>query len=204
MKSQSLVKGKKIELEANSYYSNESGVFVTHYYYPEEFIKITNRNGEMKVYFPETKEVSLQQNYFFSSENELLHFFVNNLTEDLGLRNAGFTLMDSRYDGPYLVTSWAAPPEIPGILIIDIVYEDMRPIYSEYLNKDGKTIKKIYYSDYYYGSSFVLPRNITEIDFPSKNDSIVKRILYSNILLNKEVSSEYLNFTIPADAKIID
>ncbi|HRY98456.1 MAG TPA: hypothetical protein P5550_05290 [Bacteroidales bacterium] len=203
MKNQSLARGKKVIQEANCYYSNESGTFVTHYIYPKEMVKITNRKGEMKVYFPKTNEVSLYQDFFFSSENELLHYFVNNLTEDLGLKKAGFSMSGTRKEDGLLITTWTPPPGIEWLKAVEVVYENLLPIYSGYIAPNGKTIKKVYYSEYYNGNGFTLPTNVTEISFPSEKDSVIKRTLYYDIKLNKEVNPTWLNYSIPANAKIL-
>jgi outer membrane lipoprotein-sorting protein len=204
MTSQSLSEGKKYVQQANCYFNNESGVFTIHYYEPNHFVKITNRKGEMKLYFPELNQVSIKQDFYFSSENELLYYFVNNFTDDLGLRKEGFNLTKSWYEGEYLITLWAAPPELPGIHSIKMVFEEMKPIYSVYTDIEGNILKKIYYSDYYETYDFVLPANITEISYPADQDSVIRRILYSDIKLNKEVDPAFLNFTIPPDAKTMD
>ncbi|MCD4666049.1 MAG: hypothetical protein K8R68_12330 [Bacteroidales bacterium] len=203
MTSQSYINGKKYVQEATCYYSNETGIFVSQYKNPNEFVKITNRNGEMKIYFPESNQVSIKQDFYFSSENELLHYFVNNLTDDLGLIKEGFVLSETRYDEDFFITSWLAPSELLSVKNIEIVYEDMLPIFSKYIDNEEKTIKKIYYSNYYDGTDFMLPLNITEISFTPENDSTIRRTLYSDVRVNEDVNSNFLNFTIPQDATII-
>ena len=201
-KSQILKAGKKQTAHADIYYAPESGTFVSHYFEPKEFVKITNRKGEMKIYFPEQNKVSIKQDYYFSSENELLYYFVNNFTEDLGLKKEGFEMTDTHYDEQYLVTTWTSPASMKLVEKVEIVFENMVPIYSAYYSTKNEIIRKIYYSDYYRGFSFMLPKKITEITYTSENDSTIKRTIFSNIRQNDEVDPYYLNFEIPEDAKI--
>jgi hypothetical protein len=202
-KSQVLKDGIKQTIEADCYYSATKGVFVSHYYEPKEFIKKTNRKGEMQIYFPEDNKVSIRQDFYFSSENELLHYFVNNLIEDLGLRKEGFELTNTQYEEKYLVTTWSAPPDIKAVRKVEIVFENMRPIYSAYFNNSNEIIRKIYYSQYFTGINFVLPKKITEISYNSPTDSIIRRTIFSDIKQNNQVNTYYLNYEIPDDAKII-
>ena len=201
-KTQVLKDGKKQTIEANCYYSAEKGTFVSHYLHPKEFIKFTNRQGELKIYFPEDNRVSIQQDFYFSSENELLHYFVNNLIDDLGLKKEGFRMSDSRYDGGYLVTTWSPPSDMKVVSKVEIVFEDMIPIYSAYFGKDNHIIRKIYYSDYYQDNRLILPRRITEITYVAENDSTIRRTLYSDIRQDGAVNTKYLDYKIPDNAKI--
>lgn len=200
----SLKNGKKVNIEADIFYMPETGKYVSHHLYPEEFIKITNRVGEMKVYFVEDNEVALRQDFYFSSENELLHYFVNNLTDDLGLRKEGFALHNTYNDEEYLVTIWKAPPTIKVVNAVKIVFMDELPVYAEYINQGDQVIRKIYYSGYKYFEQFVIPQRITEITFANENDSTIKRTLYSDFKINNQVDTYYLNFQIPDDAKVIE
>ena len=201
-KSQVLKDGKKQTVLADCYYSAEEGTFVAHYLEPMEFVKITNRQGEMKIYFPKTNKVNVQQDFYFSSENELLHYFVNNRIDDLGLRKEGFRMSDSRYDENYLVTTWLPPDGMKVISKVELVFENMIPIYAAYFGKDGKIIRKIYYSDYYKDHRLLLPKRITEITFTSEKDSTIKRTIFSDIRQNGAVDNDYMNFKIPDDAQI--
>ena len=201
-KSQVLKDGKKQTIKANCYYSTEKGIFVAHYLQPKEFIKKTNRKGELKIYFPEKNKVTVKQDFYFSSQNELLHYFVNNFIDDLGLKKQGFTMSDTRYDDGYLVTTWGAPENMKSISKVEIVFENMRPIYSAYFNEKNKILRKIYYSNYYTSNHFILPKKITEITYTSQQDSTIKRTIYSEIKEDDQVNSYYLDYKIPEDATI--
>jgi len=204
LKMQALQKGEKLTIDADYYYNPDKGILVTHHLFPTEFVKITNRKGEMKLYFPQKNELSISQDSHFSSTNELLYYFVNNLIDDLGLQKEGFTLSDSRYEDDYLISTWSAPETLPLISKVEIVFENMMPIYSAYYTDDESIIKKIYYSDYYIGTEFMLPQKITEINFNSQNDSTIRRMIYSDIKINNEDDDYFLNYKIPEDAKVVN
>ncbi len=204
MTTQALKDGKKFTHKADCYYSPEKGIYVTHHYKPEEFIKKTNRDGEMTIYYPEENKVTIQQDFYFSSENELLHYFINNLTEDLGLRKEGFEMTETKYEGAHMITKWKSPAEMKIVEEVELVFKDMAPVFSAYINSKGDTLRKIYYSDYYQTTEFMLPRRITEISYQNENDSTVRRTIYSDIKLNDEVNPHYLNFEIPENAKVVE
>ncbi len=200
---QVLNRGGKVNYESDYYFDKDNGIFVSHSFYPKESIKITNKTGEMKIYFPEKNEVTIRQSSVFSSDNELLYYFINNRTEDLGLSREGFVLTNTRYDEGYMITEWTAPAEMKSIKKIEFVFENFLPVYACYYTPTGNVVKKIYYDDYYLGSSFNLPRLITEISYSGKNDSIIRRSRYSDIKIGNAVNDHYFNFKIPENAKII-
>jgi len=200
---QVLHKGNKSIFKCDIYYNKEKDAIVTHHYYPVEFVKMSNRFGEMKMYFPESNTVTLQQNQTLSTTNELLYYFVNNDLSDLGLSKEGFSLVQTSNENGMIVTTWQAPEHLTTVNQIKIVFKDMRPVYSEYLNQKGDILKKIYYSKYSDLKTFSLPLRITEISFESKADSTIRLSVFTNVRTNDFQENNYFNFTIPEDAKII-
>jgi len=200
---QVLNKGIKSVFKCDIFYNKEKDAIVTHHYYPVEFVKMSNRYGEMKMYFPETNTVTLQQNQTLSTTNELLYYFVNNDISDLGLSKEGFTLVKTSNENGMMVTTWQAPENLLVVDQIRIVFKDRRPVYSEYINLKGDIIKKIYYGKYADLKTFSLPLRITEISFESKEDSTIRLSVFTNLRTNDFQENNYFNFTIPDDAKII-
>lgn len=200
---QVLSKGSKSVFKCDIFYNKEKDAIVTHHFYPVEFVKMSNRFGEMKMYFPETNTVTIQQNQTLSTTNELLYYFVNNDLSDLGLSKEGFSLVKTTNENGMMVTTWQAPAHLPVVNQIRIVFKDMRPIYSEYINIKGDIIKKIYYGNYADLKTFSLPLRITEISFESKEDSTIKLSVFTNLRTRDFQENNYFNFTIPDDAKII-
>ena len=99
-----------------------------------------------------------------------------------------------------MIVTWESPINITTVKEVDIVYENMVPIYCEYRDIKNEVIRKTYYYEYYHGSFFNLPQKITEISYTSSNDSIIKRTSISNIKLGSEIDERLFKFDIPADA----
>jgi hypothetical protein len=199
---QTLQKGSKSIFKCDIYYNKEMDAVVTHHYYPAEFVKISNRSGELKIYFPATNTVTVQQNQSYSTTNELLYYFVNNKATDLGLAKEGFKLIKTGSEEGLMVTTWQAPVTLKVINKIKIVFKDMLPVYAEYQAPSGTIMKKIYYSNYTDFRTFRMPLRITEISFESKADSTIRLSVFSNVRTKDFPENNYFNFIIPDDAKI--
>jgi hypothetical protein len=199
---QVLSKGSKSIFKCDIYYNKEKDAIVTHHYYPAEFVKLSNRLGEMKIYFPGTNTVKIQQDQSLSATNELLYYFVNNKQTDLGLSKEGFKLVSSTREEGMMVTIWQAPVSLKVIDHIKIVFNEMLPVYAEYLGLDGAIKKKIYYGNYADYKSFRMPLRITEISFESKSDSTIRLSVFSNVRTKDFPENNYFNFKIPDDARI--
>jgi hypothetical protein len=199
---QVLSRGSKSIFKCDIFYNKDKDVVVTHHYYPAEFVKISNRMGEMKIYFPETNTVTIQQSPTLSTTNELLYYFINNKITDLGLAKEGFKLVKTTREGDLIVTIWQAPVSLKVISQIKIVFREMLPIYAVYLGLDGNIMKKIYYSRYSDFKSFSLPLRITEISFENKSDSTIRLSVFSNVRTSDFTDDNYFNFKIPDDAKV--
>lgn len=199
---QVLNKGTKSIFRCDIYYNKEKDEIVTHHFYPAEFIMMSNRFGEMKIYFPRTNSVTIEQNQSLSTTNELLYYFVNNKLADLGLVKEGFKLVNTTREEDVVVTIWQAPVSLKVVSTIKIVFKESLPVYAEYLRSDGVISKKIYYSRYSDFKTFTLPLRITEINFEGKSDSTIRLSVFSNIRTSGFQDDKYFNFQIPDDAKI--
>ncbi len=199
---QVLSKGSKSIFKCDIYYNKDKDAVVTHHYYPVEFVKMSNRFGEMKIYFPKTNSVTIQQNQSLSITNELLYYFINNKLADLGLSKEGFKLVSTTHEEGLIVTTWQAPASLKVIYQAKIVFNDMLPVYAEYNRMDGMILKKIYYSRYTDFKSFMMPLRITEITFNNKSDSTISLSVFSNVRTSDFPGKNYFNFKIPDDAKI--
>jgi hypothetical protein len=199
---QVLSNGKKSVFRCDIYYNKELDAVVTHHSYPAEFVKMSNRFGELKIYFPKTNTVTIEQDESLSTTNELLYYFVNNKQTDMGLTKEGFRLVKTSREEDMLITIWQAPVSLKVIDRIKIVFRETLPIYAEYLRTDGSIIKKIYYSRYSDFKTFRIPLRITEISFESKTDSTIKLSVFSDVRTSDFSDDRYFNFKIPDDAKI--
>jgi hypothetical protein len=201
---QVLDKGSKSIFRCDIYYNKEKDAVITHHTYPTEFIKMSNRFGELKIYFPETNSVTIEQGQSFATTNELLYYFVNNKLTDMGLVSEGFKLTSTTREEDMIVTIWQSPLSLKVISQIKVVYRNMLPIYAEYIGKNGLISKKIYYGQYSDFKTFRLPLRITEISFVSKTDSTIRLSVFSNVRTTDFPDDNYFNFKIPDDAKITE
>jgi hypothetical protein len=201
---QVLSKGSKSIFRSDIYYDKEKDVVVVHHTYPADFVKISNRFGEMKIYFPSTNSVTIKQSDSFSTTNDLLYYFVNNLVNDLGLSKEGFILASTSRENDITFTEWQAPSSIKVVSRIKMAFKDFVPVYAEYIGTKGKIVKKIYYGRYSDFQTFRLPMRITEVTFESKKDSTIRLSVFTNVKTNDFPAKNYFDFKVPDDAKITD
>ena len=183
---------------------NANGRMVVRYLHPEEYYMVTNTFGEARIYRPKANEVMVINDSFLSSESELIYYFLTNKIEDLGLRDLGFSLSSTRSEGNKIVRTFTPSDNNSNFSKIEMVHENHLPVYCAYFDTKSRIVQKIYYSDYQMLSFTVFPKRITEITYIAANDSIVSRKLYSNIKVGRDAISQYFDFSIPSDAKIVD
>ncbi len=199
---QKAFQGRKVVVNADVYYFLDRKEVLTHFTYPDDFIQVSNILGETKLYFPKTNEVRLQQNPLFSANTDVLFLFFTQNMSELGLKNLGFTLKSTRFDGNLMITRWVAPAKSENVAEVELVFEDYVPIYMSSFAGNGTIINKTYYSNYQNLNGNFVPLRVTEITY-ANNDSIVSRKDYNNLKFDQQVRSDYINFKIPPNARII-
>jgi hypothetical protein len=192
---------KKISNEVDLFYDNNKQILTKYYHSAREFVMVTNALGEIKTYYPSSNEVDYKQISELSSKRNLIYYFANNLTDDLGLVDEGFNLSSNTYENQFYVTLWKAPSFLTGIETVKMVFENGLPVYSEYQANKKKIIKKTYYTNYKDFTQFRLPLKIIEISYLPSGDSIINRTIFSNIKVSSSPDGKYFNFKIPDDAK---
>ncbi len=203
MELKKLINKKVLILKADVYY-NIDGNMTLHYTYPQDHIFITNAKGEAKVYYPSTNQVMLQQNEAFSSENDVLYSFFTQNTSDMGMKQYGFVIKDTRYENELMITSWLPPTNLMNqIHNVEMAYENYLPIYTAIYNSKSKISKKVYYSSYTYVGQYSLPLKITEIEYLANGDSVITRKEYTNVKMGTEAENTYFNFKIPSNATLV-
>ena len=186
-------------------YLNANGRMVVRFLHPEEYYMVTNTFGEARVYHPKTNEVMVMNDQMLSSQGELIYYFLTNQTEDLGLRSLGFSLANTRVEGNMIIRTYTPPRHSrQNLSKVEIVHENHLPIYSAYYDAKGRMVERLYYSDYERLSFTAFPKRVTGISYPTANDSIISRTLYSNIKVGKDATSPHFDFTIPANARRVD
>lgn len=191
--------GKVMTINKRVHCAN-SGLVVTHFLKPEEYIVITNTKGEMKMFNPKTNEVMMENASGLSSQDELISIFMSGRADDMGLAAYGYKLQSTVREEGYLKKTFTTTnrQESPAV---EIVYENFLPIYCGYLNDGGRTVRKVYLSSYKLEGRLMLPTRMTEINYVSAKDSTVSRVIYSNIQLDKD--DPMFDFQIPANAKVV-
>jgi hypothetical protein len=183
------------------YYDNNKKTLTKFYHSPKKFVMTSNSLGEIKTYYPDSNKVAYNLVKELSSKRNLIYFFTNNLTDDLGLSEEGFSLYSNNYEDKYYVTFWKAPLAFKGIEMVKMVFDNRFPVYSEYQAVKKRILKKIYYTNYTDYAQFKLPTKIIEISYLPSGDSIVTRTLFSNVKTTSLAESDYFNFKIPENAK---
>lgn len=204
MIAKSVHNGKSVSAKAEVYYQTSGGLMVTHFTSPFEQIVITNSKGEFKNYDVKKNTLMQSQGLDYSSKNSFFYFFLSGKTQDLGLTTFGYTLTDTRIDNEMVITTWKPPSDaVSTIKKVEIVHENQIPVFMGFFDSEGKPAQKIFYSNYQNVQNIRMPMNITEFQYLSDGDSIVSRRSYSNIRINESVENTYLNFKIPADARLV-
>lgn len=205
MQAKTLHKGKVITTEAEVFYKSQGGLIVTHFTKPFENITIANARGEIKIYDPKENSVIQLQSPDFSSQNSIFFAFFTNQTQDMGLKKMGYSLNKTQMEGNYMVSTWLLGTTVSSpIKKIELVFDKYLPMHMAFFDSKNEIKQKIYYSSYQQIEEFRLPMKITEISFISKTDSTIDRKIYSNVKVNSEVADTYLDYKVPASAKMID
>ncbi len=203
MEAKTLSKGKSLVINAEVYYQYDKGMLLTRYLSPLDYIFITNQKGEAKLYYPKSNEVYLKQSAEYDSEKSLLYFFLSNKLGDLGLKDLGFVITDTRFEEHLVVTTWFPPNELINLYSkVELVHENYRPIYIAYFDGKGKVMRKIFYYEYTSFPQFSMPCKVVEYDYLPQGDSVISKLTYSDIKVGDKAKSSYFDFKIPVNAKV--
>jgi hypothetical protein len=201
--SKSLHKGQSFTVKSDLYYRVSGGTMVTRFTSPFEKIVFTNANGEYKDYNVKQNTVTLMQGFDLSSKNSLFYSFFSGSINDMGLAALGYKLVSTRFENKIVITTWmpAGPSKI--IKKAEIAHENYLPIFLGFFDANNKPVQKSYYTNYQTVGSIKMPFTITEFDYFGEKDSLITRRTYTNLLINAAVEDTYLNYKIPASAKVI-
>lgn len=202
--SKSLQGGNSITTKAEVYYKVSGSVLVTHIFSPVEMLVITNDKGEFKMYNVKENTISQAQAADFSSENSFIHDFLNDNTNDMGLRKMGFQLQNTKVEDNMVITSWLPPLDVSTKMTrAELVHENYLPIYMAFYGKKEKLLSKIFYYNYQKTGELNIPQTITEFQYLPNGDSTITKRNYSDIKINEQVDMKWLNYKIPDNAKTI-
>ena len=105
VESKQLEKGKSIILKSQIFYQL-NGDCVTHFTSPVEYFVTTNKLGEVKVYDPIQNTVLVQQDNLYSSKQTPFYFFLSGKSNDMGLKELGFSPGKTYAEKNNLVSEW--------------------------------------------------------------------------------------------------
>ena len=205
LESRQVQKGKSITIKSEICY-DQNGDIISHFISPAEYLIISNKVGEIKLYDPTKNTIMIRQNSIFSSQTSQLYYFLNGKTDDMGLNELGFVPTKTYPESNVIVTEWKRKTADlkSSVQKVKLVSQQQHPIYMDYRNKDNRIIRKIYYSAYRKLNQFDFPAISTEIIYNDKSDSTVTRTVYSDFAINEQAVSPYFGFKIPASAKKIN
>ncbi len=194
--------GKSVTVRGEVFYQ-QNGNMVTHFTFPREVVILANKLGETRIYDPRQNAVIRYQSEAFSTQTTQLAFFLNGTTSDMGLTQLGFVQDKTTSASKLLITEWRlkTPDKKAAIQRVKIVYDRANPIYMHYTDGTGKIIRKVFYYSYQSIDGRPFPATTTEIVYQDR-DSTVSKNVYADFRLNREATSYYFDYTIPANAKI--
>ena len=204
MVNKTLKNGKTVTVESDIYYKGNERKMLTRFTKPLNSILINSATGESQIFDPSRNEVQLLQHDFLKTGNNLLYFFFTNQIQNLGMKEAGYLLVNTRKEGNSLISTYQPNPESKSeIAKVEVVHENFAPIYSVFYNTRGWISRKIYYSDYHTFEHFLLPGRITEISFINPKDSIISRTIFSDVKTGRLAVSDYFDFEVPKNARVV-
>jgi outer membrane lipoprotein-sorting protein len=202
--SKTLYQGKSVSLKSEVYYKSVGATMVTHFTSPKERIVITNGNGEYKEYDFKNNTVTLLQGIDLSSKNSLFYSFLSGSIGDMGLKSLGYKLANTKVEQKMVITTWVPEGENSvKTKKAEIVHENYLPIYLAFYDINDKPMHKSFYSNFQQVGSVKMPFTITEFEYLSPTDSVITKRIYSNLKTNALVDDNYLNYKVPANAKVI-
>jgi outer membrane lipoprotein-sorting protein len=202
--SKTLYQGKSVSLKSEVFYKSVGATMVTHFTSPKEKIVITNGNGEYKEYDFKNNTVTLLQGIDLSSKNSLFYSFLSGSIGDMGLKSLGYKLINTKVEQKMVITTWVPEGENSvKTKKAEIVHENYLPIYLAFYDINDKPMHKSFYSNFQQVGSVKMPFTITEFEYLSPTDSVITKRIYSNLKTNALVDDNYLNYKVPANAKVI-
>ena len=158
-------------------------------------------DNSMIIYYP--KE---QKAFKYTSKNPFslpfFQIFVNIGKDNLGLSEAGFTLVRNKIKEDTLITYWEPPQKAKKVLGNIIVgLEKDKLIFVEMENAKGKKLAKIIFGNHFQHGDIFYPLEIISIKY-QKNSSTTESVIYDYPQFNIELPEEVVNFKIPDDVEV--
>jgi hypothetical protein len=203
METKQVQAGKSVTIKGQMFYQR-NGNLVTRFVYPKEYIVLANKQGEVKIYDPGKNTVMRYQNFLFSTQSSQFYYFFSGKSSDMGLTDIGYVQEKTYSENGLLVTLWKlkTPDKKASVQKVKLVYNRQDPIYMHYENAAGKIFRKVFYYQYIQLETTKFPSVTTEISYDDSGDSTVSKTSYADFKLNHQANKEYMNYRIPANAKL--
>lgn len=202
MNSRQVQNGKSVSVKGRLYYQR-NGNMVTRITHPQEYVVVSNKVGEVKIYSPARNTVMQYQNFLFSTQSSQFYYFFSGKSSDMGLTDIGFVPEKTYNEGNLAVIIWK--PKVADkkatIQKVKLVYQLQQPVYMHYEDGKGNIIRKVFYYNYIRLENSSFPSVTTEIVYNGKNDSTVTKTSYTDVRLNHLALTDYMDFRIPSNAK---
>lgn len=187
------------------FYFNSKGEVISYYPKPNNRYLLTDRNGDLQIYNPDSNTVRITRLDLINWESSRLFPFVNEQSQTMGLDEFGMQLDRIEDEGERKVSYWEKPadqvhPNIPSQ--VRLVHEEGILIFMGYYLPDGRVFKKSFFSDYESVLETDLPGRILDITYIAEADSVVEDTRFVDYRVNESVSEDLKGFTIPDDAEI--
>ncbi len=195
---------KIITTEGEVYFNKKNFQMVTHLKKPFESVIFVNADGEVKVYDFESNTVVQFASSLASSESSYFWYFFTGQYHDFGLAKNGYSIKETKIEEGVLVNTWApliGKEKYATNQKVIIASEKNLPIYIEFFKDKNTSAGKIYFSEYQKIHGYSIPLKIVEIYYKTKKDSIVTIKKYFNPKIGKDVTTKYIDFKIPGNAK---
>ena len=198
-----LENGKYLSVSGEVYFRKSDGLLTTRLTKPFENITVVNAAGEMRIYDPRANTVVLNRSALNSTESSYFWHFLNGTHNDLGLARNGYAIKSSRIDQGMIVTTWEPSPGYSTpIASVELVHEKSLPVFLAFRNNRRQLLGKIFFSAYRKVGNLQIPGTVTEISYKGKDSSVTSK-KYSNFKMNGDVNAAFVNYRIPANAKVV-
>jgi hypothetical protein len=181
---------------------------VTKITHPITIVSIQEKSGDVFNYDATRNEVTQRKSQATMSSENIFKYMLLQNQMDLGLKERGFKLTNSKFNEGLVILTWEPPTILASkISYAELVMQNNIPIYLANFDTKKKMINKSYYTKYQTLNGKSVPLQVTDFQYiysdKNKKDSIITKTTFSNIKLNNEVDMEMLNFKIPSNAKVI-
>lgn len=198
VKTVQVAEGKKVTTE-RSIYLTPDGRMIAEQHRPVYLVSLSNSLGEMRIYDPRTNEVAVMNNKELSADKEMVAMFAWGNYSNMGLLSYGFSQSDIRQEDGLTIKTFT-PKSFANISKVELVFQNHLPICMIYYDAKSAPLRKVYFSQYKH-DRIPMPMRITEIEYNSPRDSVVRLSTYSNLLVGPAANSPMFDFKVPADAK---